>query len=181
MKTQIELNQIDIDINYNDYESIVRGFLTLSALNRMKEFDFDQAFKELKHPILNKLREHAQCDYNEFLEFYKDVFYHEKEDFEKFTYQTDYINISINDVEEAIAKMHYEKSVKAFTGLFDNLIELKDRIEGLDENNTKINVILFDEVIHAQHVTGDIFEDLDIDYIKSDLDEELIEIMGINV
>jgi hypothetical protein len=34
-------------------------------------------------------------------------------------------------------------------------------------------------VIHAQHVTGDIFDDLDIDDIKSDLDEEILEIMDI--
>jgi len=178
MKTQNELNQYDIDIDFYDNESIIRGFLLHSCLNRMGEFDFQQAFEYLLNPIESKLYEHAQCDYDTFLQYYDDMFYHENSDFEKFTYQTDYINIDVDDVKEAISKMHYEKSKNAFDGLFDNLIDLKERIENLDNLTEQERIILFDEVIHAQHVTGDIFDDIDIELIKRDLDVEVLEIMG---
>ena len=179
MKTQKELNDYEIEINFYEPESIIKGFLLHSCLNRMSEFDFEQAFESLINPIQDKLIEHAQCDYDDFYNYYCDVFYYENSDFEKFTFQTNYINICIDDVRETIAKMHYEKSKEAFDGMFDNLIDLKERIDDLDNLTEQEMVILFDEVIHAQHVTGDIFCDVDIQSIKDDLDNDLIEIMGL--
>ena len=181
MKTQAELNNIEIDIDYYEHESIVRGFLLHSALNRMSEFDFETAFDGLRNPIDYKLLEHAQnCTFDEFTEYNSEMGMYCDDDFSKFTFNTNYINVDIDDVKEAINKLHYEKSKEAFDGLFDDLIEIQDELNNVTDNEEN-NVILFDRVIHAQHVTGDIFEDLNIDDIKSDLDEEIIEMMGINL
>ena len=181
MKTQHELNQIDIDIDYYDAESIVRGFLLHSALNRMHEFSFEDAFNQLRNPIDYKLIEHAQnCTLEEYTDYNCDMGLYCNTDFEKFTFSTDYIHIDIDDVKEAINKLHYEKCKEAFDGMFDDLIEIQEELNNVTDDQEH-NVILFDRVIHAQHVTGDIFDDLDIDAIKSDLDDEIIEMMGINV
>jgi hypothetical protein len=117
----------------------------------------------------------------EFIEHNEAMGLHSDSDFEKFTTSTDYIHIDVDDVKHAIFRMHYEKSQEAFDGMFDDLIEIQEALNNVidDEEHQKDNVILFDRVIHAQHVTGDIFDDLDIDDIKSDLDEEILEIMDI--
>jgi hypothetical protein len=180
MKAQNELNNYVIDIDFYDNESIIRGFLLHSCLNRMGEFDFKRAFECLIMPINDKLIEHAQCDYDTFYNYHDDISCYMYSDYEKFTVQTDYFYIGIDDVKQAIAKMQYEKLKQVFDGMFDNLIDLKERIENLDNLTEEERVILFDEVIHAQHVSGDIFDDIDIESIKTDLDYELIEIMGIN-
>jgi hypothetical protein len=181
MKSQEALNMIDIDIDYYDVESIIRGFLLHSCLNRMKEFDFNEAFEMLRNPINQKLIEHAQCSFDEYLEYYNDIFFHNDSVYEPFTVQTDYLYIGIEDVKTAIATMNYEKSKDNFSGMFDNLEDLVQRMNDSSNNTEQENIILFDEVIHAQHVTGDIFEDVEIDYIKSEIDKEVLELMGIEV
>jgi cellobiose phosphorylase len=178
MKTQEELNEILVDIDYWDDESIIRGFLTLSALNRMNEFDFENAFEYLKNPIKNKLIEHGQCEYEDFEDNASYIYCYSDSDYEVFTRRTDYINISIEDVKEAILKMQYKKLNETFDGCFTHLEDLIERIKDLPKNEKDL-VVLFDEVIHAQHTTGYIFEDLDIENIKQDLDEKLLELMGI--
>jgi len=183
MKTQAELDKIDVDIDYRDNEKIVRGFLTLSALNRMAEFDFEEAFDHLKQPLWNKLIEHAQgCTFNEFNE-YMNMCWWGDVDLSVFTAHSDYFQITEQDVFKAMSQLHYDKLKETFHGAFEDVEELHTLSSSATNHASErqANVILFDRVIHAQHVTGDIFDDLDIDDIKSDLDEELIEMMGINV
>lgn len=179
MKSQKELNLYEIDTDYDDIESIIRSFLTYSALNRMSEFNFESAFGRLQRPIYDKLIEHAQVDYEVFEIYHQDIFCYDTKNLREFTLSSDYINITVEDVLAAIIKMHYERSQEAFNGKFDNLINLNKRIDNQYQITELENIILFDEVIHAQHVTGDVFCDVDIDSIKSDLDIELLEIIGI--
>jgi hypothetical protein len=151
MKSQDGLNEIDVYVDYYDTESIVKGFLTLSALNRMDEFDFEAAFQYLRCPIESKLAEHGLGTFEEFCETH-DIGY-SKTSLEEFTYKTNYVCIDADDVLQAILRHRYETFRETFDGTFSDLAEIIEKIDALDVDNTKENVILFDKVIHAQHVT----------------------------
>ena len=182
MKT-IKILGINIEpFSEYDYESIIKNFWMHSVTNRMNEFDFATAFKSLREPIERKLNEHALLGYENFLEWYDEVFYHEQSNFEAFTYQTNYIYISVDDVREAIAKMHYEKSVEAFDGLgsFETLKEIYEDLNDWHGHSEEWKIKLFDKVIHAQHESGDIFEDCDIESLREKAEEEINELLGIN-
>ena len=183
MKTQEELNLIDIDIDYYDELSIVEGFIKLSALNRMGEFEFIRAFEYLGARVNDKLTEHAQgCTLEEFT-IYMDGMFYCGVDLSDFTVKTDYIYVGEADVLNAICRLHYEKSRQAFDGMFDDLLEIQEALNTITEGKEHVqtNVILFDRIIHAQHVTGDIFDDVDIEDMKAGLDEEIVELMGIEL
>lgn len=181
MKTQFQLNRIPVDIDYSyDIDSLVKGFLTLSALNRMSEFKFKKAFEVLLPAIESKLNDHGLLSFEEYVDQADRLGMYSDADFEKFTISTDYIHIDVSDVKEAIYKCQYEKLGAEFASMFSNISDLRERMIDISDLSMKDIVILFDEIIHAQHQTGFIYEDLDIDSIKSDLDKELIELMGIN-
>lgn len=165
--------------NYYDYEEIVKHFLRCSAANSWHYFDFESAFDTIKIPIEEKLREHGLATFEEYLEIqyacYRD------EDIEMlenmFGLQTDYVYLSGDSIFENIMKLRYETLKNEFNGYseFEDLAEIKEEIEGLDSYLPSLKLIaLFDKCIHAEHVTGQIF-DIDIDSIKDEIDEEIKE------
>jgi hypothetical protein len=179
MKTQQEINKYEIDIDYIDYESVIKGFLLCSAQNRINEFDFDEAFDLLIEPIIFKLEEHGLCSFEDFSKN-RDIWIDcSGIDWGLLTVQTDYIHISEEEVKEAVYSLYHKKFKYEFSGMFDHLVEMKEKYENMHELSLKDKIILFDEIIHAQHTCGDIFDMVDIEDLKTDLDEEIIEIMGI--
>jgi len=162
-----------------DYESIILNFWMHSVTNRMNEFRFLEAFKELKQPIEYKLNEHGLIDYDSFVDNEEQLM-----DFsvlEQFTTSTNYLHIDLEDIKEAVLKCRYDKMLEAFKGMgaFETLQELLDRIENIHGATIQQKIELFDEIIHAQHETGEIFDDVDIDSLREQAEEEIKEMLNL--
>ncbi len=161
-----------------DHESIIINFWMHSVSMRMNKFDFETAFRSLREPIERKLSEHGLVSYEDFCdneEQYQDFIV-----LEQFTTKTDYLHIDIEDIKEAVLKCRYDKHIEAFEGMgaFETLKELLDRIDGYHLISLEKKIILFDEIIHAQHETGDIFDDLDIETIREQVEEDIKELLN---
>lgn len=164
---------------YYDYEELVKHFLRCSAANSWQYFDFEEAFNNIKIPIEERLSEHGLTSFEEYLEIQLGL-YSEK-DIEMlenmFGLQTDYVYLSGDSIFENIMMLRYETMKDEFSGYgaFEDLAKIKEEIEGLDSYLPSLKLIaLFDKCIHAEHVTGQIF-DIDIDSLKEEIDEEIKE------
>ena len=162
--------------DYWDYEETIKHFLKCSVLGEMDNFDFEQAFESFKGEIERKLAEHGLLSCEEFKKLHEDI--NDYSCLGGLTVNTNYINISEDDLKEYILEGMYKKYKETFEDYssFDELKEILNQIDNIDLNNRSECVFLFDKVIHAQHETGDIY-DVDIQSIKDELDEELKEVV----
>lgn len=166
-------------------EEIIREFLESSIKGTLDEFDFDNAFLEANYYIYNKLAEHGLLGYDEFLEIENDVWGISKDDLEVYATHTNYVHISTEDIFDVIMEYRYKRFRDTFIGLnsFRELLNLHERINEASMSSMSVaeKAILFDECIHAQHETGDIFEDVDIESIKAEIDAKYTaEVVSIN-
>ena len=169
------MNILTLDYSdYYDYEETFKHFLRCSLLNCWHRFDFEEAFDNAIIPIQNKLIEHGQGTLEEFVNYeegYRDI----GECLDGYTTQTDYIYICAEDIHEAIMKFRYEKFKEEFSGYFSDLEEIMEKYNNWQAMKTPEIIALFDSIIHAQHVNGDIFEDVDTEMIKEEIEEEYKE------
>ncbi len=152
---------------YDDREEKIIEFYLCSLRNDFSGFDFDDALEMFCPELEDKLHEHAQCTFEEYQEYMGDFIDngHGDDVYTPFCMQTAYINFGPEDVKEAIFKGQYEAAQRAFSGMFDHLQEY---VDGIDSPPAKLSelITLFDSIIHAQHETGDIFEDMDTEDLK---------------
>lgn len=158
-----------------DYESIIKCFWWHSVSMRLEEFDFDEAFESLSEPLQRKLDEHGLGSYEDFYQNQEDLCMY---DFSQFQIQTNFFYFGEEEAKEAIFKAMYEKYKNEFEGygVFEDLQEILDEIEKPDLTTQQKNELM-DRIIHAQHVTGYIFEDIDMDALHKEVDEEMKEIL----
>lgn len=153
----------------------IRNFLVASIEGTMEDFDFDDAFDEIEPVIQSKLAEHGLLSYDEFVETDENVCYcNPTEAVMPFTTDTGYILITADEILDVIRRHRYERFREEFSTYdsFKTLADLYRRVQEQSCLDTTEKVLLFDECIHAQHETGDIFDDVDIERIKADIDAE---------
>jgi hypothetical protein len=155
-------------------DDIIRNFLESSIDGTLDEFDFDDAFSNANYYLYNKLAEHGLLDYDEFLQVEEDIWGTTRGDLEEYATRTGYISISVDELYDVVMKYRYNRFRKTFIefGSFRELLDLYERINdsSMDDMSIAEKAILFDECIHAQHETGDVFDDIDIESIKAEID-----------
>lgn len=168
---------------YNDQETVIKFFLRCSITSEWKYFNFTRAFKCLQWELTDKLNQHAQLSKEEFSNYWGEFHSSSNTSLDEYAYSTDYITLSREDVYEAIENLHYNKTKEVFEPYFEGLLDLHTRLSSFilsgrvnySEVTLEEKILLFDELIHAQHVTGDLFGDINIDLIKEQVEEELKE------
>lgn len=166
-------------VNFWDMEDATKEFFRCSINRDFSEFDWDTVFENAQNRIKGYLDQHGfngeDAFVEWFLQFYDDVYGENEisESLQKFAPQTDYICIGTDELMKIMARGLYPKYKDAFENeeAFINLKELSEKLENIPDDD-KERAILFDEVIHAQHVTGDIFDELDIPTLKAEIDAE---------
>lgn len=161
--------------NYYNVEEVVKHFFRCSLYNSWERFNFKRAFESVQSQIESKLAEHGQMDYDSFAQYENDMNDYNLSDLGQFTIHSDYIDIDEDDILNAILEYKYEKFKETFGELdsYQNLIELNEKIDNLkDSDELGYKIQLFDSCIHAQHETGDIFEDFNPDNLRKEIDEE---------
>lgn len=158
-------------------EDIIREFWKCSLKSDFADFDWHEAFGEFEPYLTRKLTEHGLTSFEEFLEDYDDTFgLHVMEsdvmNLHWAIAQNDYVQFSDVDVVRAIMKAKFEAFQDAFSGLHSELVDLGERLEKWTRLNESEKISLFDECIHAQHATGDILEDVDIESLREEAEQE---------
>lgn len=159
-----------------DIEETIKEFFRCNIRRDYSDFDFDTFFDIAQSMIGQKLAEHGLTTLEEFQQVYEDIYGENRGDLKEFAVETDYICISEDMIREAIYKYLFEKYRNEFErlGSMQGLKTLYDKLNKIPDDD-KERAILFDEVIHAQHETGLIFDDINIEDIKEEIDREFKE------
>lgn len=164
---------------YCDYcdadDELLKHFFRCSLLDRWDCFDFDRAFSCVIHEIERKLAEHGLCDFEDFLD--QMGYFYDKRDLEQFASCTGWVSISVDDVFEAIMRLHYDRMREEFDG-DDTFCELQILVgrynDGEWNNSIQAAITLFDACIHAEHHTGLVLEMVgDPDCLRGEVQKEL--------
>jgi len=164
-----------MEINYYDYEELVKHFWLCSIKKDFSSFDFYEAFESLRAPIHNKLAENSQLSYQEYVEQIEEVGYEDKKVLRSFVVENNYYTISEDDLLEAIHKKQYRIMKDALSGYssFEELKEILEAIDSIEDKPEEEKVLLLDRCIHAEHETGTIL-DLNIGELRSEFEKEQI-------
>lgn len=157
-------------------EQLITEFYFRSLTTNWKDFDWDDAFELFKPGLQNKLDEHGQGEFEDFRnmqEGFTGNFAHIVPD--EFCIYGDYVQFTTEDVADIINKAHFEKFRSTFKNTFSDLKEMLHKMDTILTLEERIE--LFDSVIHAQHVTGNIFEDLDTEYLKEEAETMFEEVV----
>jgi len=168
-------------MSFGDPEEVVKTFFEASVYNTLDSFDFDEAFNELGGYIYQKLAGHGLLSLEDFIEEEETINGNNSESLESFTVDTDYVYISSDEIYNVVMEYKYKKFREEFADkeAFKNLLKIHEDISTYSGNTVTENVLLMDRVIHAQHVTGDVFEDyFNPDDIRADVEREYKEMMN---
>lgn len=163
-------------IDYWDYEEVIKKFWECNIKQDYKEFDFIEAFEAMEGLFYNKLSMHGLLDFEDFKESMEELY--KFDNLSEHEQVTDYIQITQEDLKNALLKYKYERnrnefleysSFKTLREIYDNIQKAKNgEMERLDM------VVLFDSVIHAEHETGNIFDnDFNIQTLREDFERGL--------
>jgi len=156
---------------YCDKEELIIDFYLCSLKNDWQEFDWDEAFIEFAGGIQEKLAEHGLTGYEDFRNREEDYGFVDKNILEPFSVCSHYVYFPVDDVFEAIMKAKYEAFQNAFGSMFSDLQEYLDQIQNIGCFSLQEKITLFDNIIHAQHVNGNIFDDLNTEELKEAAEE----------
>jgi len=159
-------------------EEIILDFWRCSLKNDFSEFDFDKAFNEYEPFLHTNCIEHAQGTFEEYVESTDQIYglnYLEKE-LDKISglcYCNDWYSFTSNDALMAILKAQYNVIRKTFeTEVHGSNAKLLKRIQNRKGLTEPELISLFDEAIHAQHLCGDILEDVDVESLREEAERE---------
>jgi hypothetical protein len=157
-------------------EDIIREFWRCSLRSDFSEFDWDEAFDTFEPYLASCVIAHGLGTFDEYLEYYDDCYGLDAMSCEIpdwAVYKTDWGWHDENTAMEAMLKAKYEYMRECFgNNIHGDLADLRDRIgnrRGLGEGEL---IQLFDECIHAQHATGDILDDVDIEDLRAEAEDE---------
>lgn len=156
--------------DYSDIELTFEHFLRCSLLSSWEYFNWTLAFERPITTIRDKLASHGQLSFEDFQEYEEG--YYCLDDISNYAVSTPYIKICKDELHMALLEYRYNKFKQAFSGYFDNLLDILYKYEKLASLKQFEKIALFDTVIHAQHVTGEVFEDVNIEALKENIEQE---------
>jgi len=151
------------NLNYLDYEEVIKSFWEANIKQDYSGFDFIKAFESFENLIYSKVAEHGLLNYEDFEISQEDIY--DYDCLKELEQTTDYIQITHEDLKKAIIEYKYKRNNEEFNKPFysnlQNLKKIYDEIQKVKNNTLTIKemVFLFDKVIHTEHETGLIFED----------------------
>lgn len=159
-----------------DIEDIIREFWRCSLKSNFEEFDWDQAFETYEPFLADNCIAHAQGTFEEFEEWYDNMYGLNSMECsipDWAVYVTNWGCFSNVDACRALLRAKYDFMRENFENNVhgDNAI-LLERLRNRNSLSEPELIQLFDECIHAQHATGEILEDVDVDSLRDEMEEE---------
>ena len=164
------------EINYYDYEDLIKAFWKANIKQDYSNFDFIQACESLENPFYSKLAQHGFLGLDEFIDDEEQMGIYDYDCLTNIEQKTDYIQITKEELKKVIQEYKYKRNREEFLDM-ESIKDLKliyDEIQKAKsgELTRKEMVFLIDKIIHAEHETGFVL-DLDITTLKRDFEEEL--------
>lgn len=151
-------------------EQLIRDFFYASLKKNFNDFDFDEFFDEFLPLLDDNLIRNAQLSFEEYFDWCDGVF--DKSSLSEFTFETIYTNITVDEVFEAIMRLHYNRLQESLKGKFTTLLSLRTKLQTTSNLSPGDRILLVDECIHAQHVSGFIIDDCNPDDIREQVEAE---------
>jgi hypothetical protein len=156
-------------------ETIILDFWKCSLSNNFENFDWTEAFDTYIPYLERNCIEHGQGSYEDYKENMEELYGDltlELPDWCK--YNTLWGSFDENDAVDALLRAKYEFMRDNFSSnVHGDNAELLYRAKNHSFVNDLPKLIeLFDECIHAQHATGNILEDVDVDELREQAEEE---------
>ncbi len=159
-------------------EDLILDFWRASLRCNFSEFDFDEAFGEFEPFLAENVIAHGLGTFEEYQDQYDSLYgLNSMEcdipDWAK--YESDWGYFSDVDACEALLRAKWQFMRDNFeSNVHGDLRDLRERIQ--PEARRKLSepelIQLFDECIHAQHATGDILEDVDVECLRDEAETE---------
>lgn len=159
-------------------EDIIRDFWRASLRCDFSEFDWDEAFTEFEIPLAENVISHGLGTFEEFQDCYDNLYglnSMECDIPDWATYETDWGYFSDVDACEVLLRAKWQFMRNNFeSNVHGDLRDLRERIqcENRKGKSEPELIALFDECIHAEHATGMILEDVDIDDLRDEAEDE---------
>lgn len=159
-------------------EDIIRDFWNCSLRSDFSNFDWSDAFNQFEPFLAENVIAHGLGTFEEYQEYYDNCYglnSMECEIPEWAIYSTDWGCFSDVDACEALLRAKWQFMRDNFeNNVHGDLADLRDRIEWENRKNLSEPelIALFDECINAQHATGDILEDVDIEELRAEAEAE---------
>ena len=159
-------------------EDLILDFWRASLRCDFSEFDFDEAFGTFEPFLAQNVIAHGLGTFEEYLEYHDEFYGLDSMSCdvpEWATYKTDWGWHDENTVMEAMLKLKWQFMRDNFeNNVHGDLADLRDRIEHCNRKRLSEPELiqLFDECIHAQHATGDILDDVDVDDLRAEAERE---------
>jgi len=162
-----------VDIDYYDIEEAIPHFWNCSISKEWDKFNFEEAFEFIEDTLFRKLAEHGLLTFEDFEQFHEELGLCNKSELENFTQQTDYIQISEDDILKAINEYKFNRNKEAFEDYasFETLKKLYEKVKNRGNLEQKELIFLYDESIHAEHETSLLF-DIDLTQMKEDYENK---------
>lgn len=158
-------------------EDIILGFWKCSLKSDFSEFDWDEAFDTYEPFLAENCIAHGQGTFEEFKDHMDQ--YHGLDSMScDIPHWATYTNqdwglFDDYDVMLVLVEAKYNFMRDNFSQhIHGDLAELRERINNRGRMSESELISLFDECIHAQHATGNILDDVDIESLREQAEEE---------
>lgn len=159
----------------NDDESAIKCFWSCNITNNRDKFDFDKNLENMAYKLGDKLAEHGILGPEKYQDFHEGI-YGDSSDLSDFVVDAPnaYITISMDEIREMLYKIISEKLKETYQDVseFQDIKEVYDKIENVGDMEDSEKVILFDKLIHLQHVSGSVL-DVNISDLREEFEKEI--------
>ena len=159
-----------------DMEDIIIEFWLCSLKSDFSDFDWDQAFNTYEPYLAENCIGHGQGTFEEFKNLYDDIYGLDNMECDIpswAVYCTDWGWFSDIEACEVLLKAKYEFMKNTFeSNIHGYNAKLLERIRNRKNLPEPELISLFDECIHAQHATGSILEDCDVEQLREEAEKK---------
>lgn len=158
-------------------ENMIKDFLRDSIKGNLELYDFEEFFNDFRNTLGYKLSEHGILGFDNFEERQEELY--DFSGLDQYEIITDYVYFSNEDVKNAILQAQYEVLKDTFEddSTFQDLKVLYEKLEFTSNLSLEEKTLLFDSCIHAEHITGMILDDINMEDLKEEIEKEF---KGIN-
>lgn len=146
-----------------------------NSINRTPEkFDFESNSRHFRGRIRQKLSEHGLRGKEEFIRTMEGI-YGERTELHQWTQDTPWITITEDELRDVLDEHQWKRNRETFEDhpTFNELEKTFEKTRDIESKETSEKVSAFDSLIHAQHETGQVVQEVDIEELRENFEDKI--------